>query len=102
MKFPVYVVGKETEREREKTKFTIIIIADTTVQSMDSSTCSESLYSYTADQRYTSDGDTAGVVAAAVSGFIVGAILVVTVIVIVVITIVRRGKNESADLPAKA
>ena len=69
---------------------------------MDSSTCSESLYSYTADQRYTSDGDTASVVAAAVSGFIVGAILVVTVIVIVVIMIVRRGKSESADLPAKA
>ena len=69
---------------------------------LDSDTCSQSLYSYTADQRYSNEGSPAGTIAASVIGAIVGVILVVMVIVVTVIMIVKRGRSDSADLPAKA
>ncbi|XP_019850230.1 PREDICTED: uncharacterized protein LOC109580991 [Amphimedon queenslandica] len=78
-----------------------VYAAEATVSVMDSSTCSQSLYSYTVDQRYTNEGSPAGTIAASVIGAIMGVILVVTVIVVTVIMIMR-GKSDSADLPAKA
>lgn len=70
---------------------------------MDSSTCSQSLYAYTADQRFISSGSNSGILAAAILGLIVGIALVVAVIAVVVVMLVRRRmKGDSADLPAKA
>lgn len=69
-------------------------------KTMDSETCTQSLYAYTAEQRYGTSAST-GTLGATVAGLVFGLAVVVIVIVAVVVVLVKgQTSKESVDLPA--